>query len=123
MQVGNFPRARDRFSDQHQRLLSALDNRRNPMQDSRDQRFASLLNTIGAFAPAAGTAIGAGIGGLAGGGAFSIPGATLGAGIGGALGSGAQMMLGEASSGIMQPQQEEEMRRAQLMQMLLATRR
>lgn len=113
-----YPRARDRFSAQHDELLNALGKRTNPYEDAQAQKHARLLNMLGAAAPILGGVAGAGIGMAVGG----PVGAGLGMGIGSSAGNLAKYGLGEAASEQMRPQQEDEMRRAQMLQMLMMTR-
>lgn len=83
---------------------------------------ADLLRMLAGAAPAAGAAIGAGVGGLAGlatGGALSLPGAAIGGTIGGSLG---QMAGGLAESGASmteRPGLERQAARDQQIEMLL----
>lgn len=91
-------------------------------QREQSSGTADLLRMLAGAAPAAGTAIGAGIGGLAGlatGGALSLPGAALGGTIGGSLG---QMAGGLAESGagmVERPGLERQAARDQQIEMLL----
>lgn len=70
----------------------------DPREAERERKKADWMRTAGSMAPAAGGAIGMGIGALAGGlpsaGIGAVPGAAIGGAIGGGIGTVAQGLMG-----------------------------
>lgn len=132
----SYQRFGDRHSQNYERLLGTMRGFGRPghsPEDRRRQEQAQMWNTAAEFAPAAGTAIGGGLGALAGGALGSlagpagiIPGAGIGMTVGSGLGqAGGQLvggMMGNESDRLMQAQRERELERQQLMLMLMAMR-
>lgn len=101
---------RDRYAKQYEGLTSSL----APQKRERD-RFGEMLQNLAPLAGAAGTALGAGVGALAGN-------PFLGAAIGGAGGQLVGLGMGEAGAGMTEKYDEEEMRRAALFNALMGMR-